>query len=228
VISAFRFGWLRFPQEAAGSHSQLPPAPTGVTIIDGLAFFLVYTLPFALSFFVFRYKNPASQAAVWLVAGILALLGSVTTFSSIAFLFPVPALLLILAGLLSFWEAGLRQALSILGVALILLLVGIGAFYTLFAHDDPACWALIRTESGAEVWDRRPAGIPPVLPADPQPGEPLSWECTSYVTSIAESLSSMGLWALGIIALLGILPRWERNLNGNQKSYREEFDARTP
>ena len=209
LLSSFRFGWITPGAEV--SHG--PAAPTGIEFTDGLAFLLVFTLAFGVSIVATRLKNPAPQAAIWLAGGILALLGSRATFSVIAlFTFPIPALLLLLAGLIALRQAGLKAVLPILGVGGVIFLVGSSAFFTLFARDDPVCWALIRTETGEEVWEPRPFDTTsPTVSFDPAPGEALAWECTSDVISLSESLNSMSLWGLALLALAGILPHWENS-----------------
>lgn len=188
------------------SQEPLSAPPTGVETIDGLAFMLIFILPFVLCLFALRLKTPALQAAIWLGVSLLAFLGSFMTFSVVSLVtMPIPAVLLGIAGLLAFWEAGLNETFFILGVGCALVVIGGAAFFALFSQEDPACWALISMESGAQIWEPRPySETSPTIPANPRPGEPIAWSCTSDTISISESLMSMSLWALALLALQSI------------------------
>lgn len=205
LFGAYRFGWVSL-QQSATQGPPSPTPPTGVETIGGLAFALVFTLPFVLCLLALRLKTPVLQAGIWLGIALLAFLGSFATFSVVSLVtMPIPAILLGIAGLLAFREAGLRQALFILGVGGALVIIGSAAFFALFSQEDPTCWALISTESGGAIWEPRPyTETSPSLPANPQPGEPAAWSCTSDTISLSESLMSISLWALALLALRGI------------------------
>jgi hypothetical protein len=205
LISAFRFGWVTLQPGVEGQ----PVTPTGVGLLDGLAFLLVFTLPFALSLAALYLDRPPAQAAIWLGVALLAFFGSWATFSALTlFTMPIPALLLGGAGLIALMQSGPRRVLPALGVGVVLVVVGAAAFLTLFTRDDPACWALIQAESGEPVWEPRPfSQSSPAIPANPGPGDPISWTCTTDVISASESLVSMSLWGLALLTLAAIWPR---------------------
>jgi hypothetical protein len=206
LVGAFRFGWLSWQQRIPEVPSSSPSPPTGVGVIDGLAFMLVFILPFVLCLYALRLKTPTLQAAIWLGISVLAFLGSAATFSAVTLVtMPITAVLLGIAGLIAFREAGVRQALFILAVGGALFVIGSASFYALFSQEDPVCWALIQTESEEQVWEPRPySETSPNLPANPEPGELAAWSCTSDTVSISESLMSMSLWALALLAMMGI------------------------
>ncbi len=204
LLGALRFGWLSLQQ----SITPGPPPPAGDGIVSGVAFVLVFAVPFLLSLPALRLPTSTLQSAAWLGTSVLALFGSLASFSAVTLLtMPIPAVLLGAAGLLALHKAGLRQSLRILGTGRALVIVGLAAFFAPFVQDNPACWALIQGESGDPVWEPRPySKTSPNLPADPGPDEPVAWTCATDTVSGLEGLMSISLEAF-LIVLAGLAKR---------------------
>jgi hypothetical protein len=183
-------------------------------LFGGLAFALVYMLPFAVSLSCLRLHNVILQTATWLAAALLGLLASFTTFSLVSLvLFPLPALLLLGAALLSFQTIERRQTGHVAIISAGLIILGSASWLLLFSQENPQCWALVRNTAGGETWESRPFSQGPVqLPADPGLGAPVTMTCSSDTITLAEAGQSLGLWLAGLILLFWLhrtgWPRW--------------------
>ena len=202
VIGLRRMGIaLLFPDSASG-----PQPPSGDAWIGQIAFLLVFTLPFALSLLALRSDRTPLQSVIWVGSGLLALVGAFFSFSVMTvILLPVPGVLLLAGGGIAFVRPEVKKSVPVILLALALVIAGGGSFYVLFNQENPACWSQVRTVSGENVWEPSPPGAtPPVVVGDPEAGDIVAWSCSSDVIVAAEGLSSMGIWALAVVGLIGI------------------------
>jgi hypothetical protein len=106
---------------------------------------------------------------------------------------------------MSFLRPEVEKSLLVIVLALALVFSGAAAFYSLFTEENPACWSLVRTESGEPVWEPSPPGTSPaIVVGDAEAGDVLSSSCSSDVISRSEGLKSVGIWALAVVGLIGI------------------------
>lgn len=216
VIGLRRFGvFLLFADPASG-----PPPPSGDAFIGQVAFLLVFTIPFGLSLFALRSDRVSFQAVVWIGSGVLALVGTVASFSVITLiLLPLPGILLLIGGGIVFTRPEVERALLVVALSLVLVAAGGASFLTLFAEENPVCWSLVRTAAGEDVWERSPQGVVPLsapaipvapaIPAEPGAGDITSWSCSSDVIDPREGWTGLGIWAAALIALFVLSRRSE-------------------
>lgn len=216
VIGLRRFSvYILFPDPASG----LQP-PSGDALAGQIAFLLVFTLPFVLSLLVLRSRRISLQAAIWIGAGLLALVGTVASFSAITrVLLPLPGLLLLIGGGMAFTRPEVERVVLVIAVALVLVVAGGASFLSLFTEEIPVCWSLVRNETGADVWVRNPEGVVPLsapaVPVDPdEPVEPglgdiTSYSCASDVISLREGWTGLGIWAAALAGLFVLSRRSE-------------------
>lgn len=193
------------------------------TVLGDFAFGVVYVMPFALSLWALGWKNAAQQAAVWLAAGVLALLESFSAFSGLSLvLLPTVPLLIVgalLAGIQALAAGQARSLLPVIPVAGALVALGVGSFLALITLiTDPRCWVLNNYPDGRTIWEADPSAYIVVenLPGGGQlssgggsvVGGPtvngvqaLSSTCTSDIISAPESAAGLGLWAIAVAGL---------------------------
>lgn len=204
---------------AANSTGPLDPEAA----LGDFAFGVVYVMPFALSLWALGWKDAAQQAAVWLAAGVLALLESFSAFSGVSLVFLPTAPMLILGGLLAGSRAlalgNLRPLLHVIPIAGAIIGVGVGSFVVLLTlEQDPRCWVLNRYPDGRTAWEPDPTAYI-VVENVPEGGqrsfgggggvggpavdgvERISSTCESDVISMRESAANVGMWALTVAGL---------------------------
>lgn len=125
-----------------------------------LAFLIVYSAPYILALIALSFREHALQAGVWLASAVLAGLTSVTAFSGVTLFFLIPAILLLLGGLLTLGQISWRNRVGILASALLLIglvVVGLLAFAFLFMLPaTPFCWQVRTLPNGTQVVEPDP------------------------------------------------------------------------
>ena len=204
-IGLHRFGLFGAAQDPAAG----PQPPTADAAIGRIAFLLVFVLPFVISLLALRSQRPQVHAVVWVGAGLFGLVATMFSFSAATrLLLPLPSILMVVAGSMAFLRPDVEKSLAVIVLALGLVVVGGGAFFTLFTQEDPVCWAQLRTESGQYSWEERPAGTAdPIVLNDPAVGDVVGWTCTSDVISTQEGWYSLGIWVVGLSAGMFLLTR---------------------
>jgi hypothetical protein len=216
VIGLRRFGvYILFPDPAFGSQPQ-----SGDALAGQIAFLLVFTLPFVLSLIVLRSRRVSLQAVVWIGAGLLALVGTIASFSAITrVLLPLPGILLLIGGGMAFTRPEVKRAVLVIAMALVLVVAGGASFLNLFTEENPVCWSLVRNETGADVWVRNPQGVVPLsapaapvdpdVPVEPGLGDITSYSCVSDVINLREAWTGLGIWAAALAGLFVLSRRSE-------------------
>ena len=204
-IGLHRFGLFGAAQDPAAG----PQPPTADAAVGQTAFLLVFVLPFVMSLLALRSQRPQAHAVAWIGTGLFGLLATIFSFSAATrLLLPLPSILLLAAGSMAFLRPDVEKSLAVIVLALGLVVVGGGAFFTLFTQEDPVCWAQLRSESGQDIWEERPAGTAdPIVLNDPAVGDIVGWTCTSDVISRQEGWYSLGIWAVGLAAGSFLLTR---------------------
>ncbi|HUF39242.1 MAG TPA: hypothetical protein VMN57_12025 [Anaerolineales bacterium] len=194
VIGLRRFGIALLFADAPASG---PEPPSGDALSGQIAFFLAFTAPFLLSLAVLFSKRTSLQAVVWLGSGLLGVVGAFFSFSIMTrILLPLPALLVLSGGVIAFTRQEVKKSVLVIVLALVMVFAGVTSFITLFTQENPACWALVRTEGGKDVWEPSlPSLNPPIIAAEPGTGDTLAWSCSSDVISRTEGLYSLAIWA---------------------------------
>lgn len=174
-----------------------PPLRRAEALGD-LAFTLALTLPFLLAILATRWPNAVARAAVWSLATLAALAGSLVAFSGISLVMLPAAPVLAIAAVRSLLRAGPRGAALAVASAVVLLVLHLFAFSALFLRDDPACWERRRTPEG-QVWVQVP--FRQTMPVDPSADKSFCNSDTFTALEGAASLALLGAEAAIVLRL---------------------------
>jgi hypothetical protein len=114
-----------------------PPEP----ISRGLALGLLFSVPAAIGGIGAIGRRPALLFA----AGIMALAGSVVSFSGVTLMFLIPAILFVYAAAKT---TGPPRLVSEAALTILLVVLGLGAAFAPFGLTDARCWVAEGTSSG--------------------------------------------------------------------------------
>ena len=192
------------------------------------AFYVAFTLlllsPYALGLIASTVRKPGVRGGLLLGVGLLSLVGSFSTFSSIAFIF-LPATFVI-------WFAAVRSltvasrplatvAPATVAGLLIAAIVGFGFFSLLWMQgqdQEVRCWVLTRGPDGYSRWESRPnVGGQGTISVGPITGGERS-TCIRGIINNSEAAMSIGAVAIAILGML-MVSRWSGHLG--QPSYGE-------
>jgi hypothetical protein len=114
------------------------PVERAAEVAGNVAFAIVFAVPALLGLLGLRERR-----SLLVAAGVIDLVfGAVTMITLIGLVFVAPGVMFLIAGG-RVRAAGTRPVASIAAVILAVVL-GAGAFFALFARDDPICWATNR------------------------------------------------------------------------------------
>jgi hypothetical protein len=171
------------------------PALTLDQMPGGIAFALVYVVPFVLAGLALRWET-GNQGGVWLAAGLLGLMAMVSTFSGVTLIFFPAAILLILAGIVRLARNRGRGLPVTLGLIVGTVLLNGLAFRALFLREDARCWEQVRSEVGDVIWQAAPFRQFGQISATGN--GVIGVQCASDVISGLESVVAVGLLAMEI------------------------------
>jgi len=111
--------------------------------------------PFGLALLATRLRGPGRREAVWLAAGVLALVIGVLSFSAVVVIAP-PAVVILIGAVRELIAFGDRPRGTLVVLFAFVLLAGAGAGMALFLRTDPRCHAIgttgVSCTSDAITW----------------------------------------------------------------------------
>ncbi len=166
-------------------------------LLEDIAGVVVYLAPFVIALLATRLEDGGLQRGIWMGAGVLGLLLSISSFSG-ATLVLLPGAIMLLLGVRRARAESLagRSAGSALAAVLVVL-IGIGAWFSLQVRTDPRCFVLSRS-GGTEFWRQVPDTAPGKGVGVSLGPHYVEGTCGSDVTVWGATLS-LGLW-LGTMA----------------------------
>ena len=178
---------------------------------------LIFLSPYVLALIASRVRDPGVRGGLLLGVGLLSLVASFSTFSSLIFVFLPVTFVIWFAAVRSLTAAErllVTAAPATVAGLLIAAIVGFGFFALLWMQDeDPEvrCWVLTRGDDGHSRWESSPnVGGQGSISVGPLSGGERS-TCTSSM--ITKSEAGVGIGAVAI-ALLGMtmMSRWSGHL----------------
>lgn len=202
LASALGLGGLRFINSE--------PPKWRAEIFGTLVFASIYATPYIVAILLSRVRDSGTRGALLLPLALLSLVAGFSAFSGVTIVLLPATIMLFIGATQSLRTAG-RTLLRTLGV-FCSGLIGVAAiafsFFALFVlgEDEPRCWALKITGSGVEQWQPiEPQGGPNttiMYYGDPQTRRTL---CTSDVITNQEAGVAIGMLAVGIVVLAGVV-----------------------
>ena len=182
-----------------------------------LALALVFISPYVLTLIASRVRDPGVRGGLLLAVGLLSLVASFSTFSSLFFVF--------LPATFGIWFAAVRSltvaerllmtaAPATVAGLLIAAIVGFGLFTALwmqYEDSEVRCWVLTRGDDGHSKWESRPnVGSQGSISVGPLSGGERS-TCTSSMITKSEAGVSTGAVAIALLGMT-IVSRWSGRL----------------
>ncbi len=177
---------------------------------------LLFLSPYVLALIASRVREPGVRGGLLLGVGLLSLVASFSTLSSLFFVF-LPATFVI-------WFAAIRSltvarrplatvAPTTVAGMLIAAIVGFGFFSLLWMQNQDSevrCWVLTRGPDGHSSWESRPnVGVQGSVSVGAIGGE--RSKCISGVITNSEAAMSIGAVAIAILGML-MVSRWSGHL----------------
>ena len=189
-----------------------------------VAWGLLLLSPYVLGLVASRVREPGVRGGLLLGVGLLALVGSFSTFSSIAFIFLPATFVIWFAAVRSLTVASRPLATvtpaTVAGL-LIAAIVGFGFFSLLWMQSqdqEVRCWVLTRGPDGYSRWESRPnVGGQGTISVGLLTGGERS-TCISGIITNSEAAMGIGAVAIAILGML-MVSRWSGHLG--QPSYGE-------
>ena len=179
-----------------------------------VALALLFLSPYVLALIASRVRDPGVRGGLLLGVGLLSLVASFSTLSSLFFVF--------LPATFGIWFAAVRSltvaerllmtaAPATVAGLLIAAIVGFGFFALLWMQDeDPEvrCWVLTRGDDGHSRWESRPnVGSQGSISVGPLSGGERSTCTSSNMITKSEAGVSTGAVAIALLGMT-IVSRW--------------------
>ena len=195
--------------------SQKPDVAEQRAGYTALAF--LFLSPYLLALIASRVRDPGKRGGLLLGVGLLSLVASFSTLSSLLFVF--------LPATFGIWFAAVRSLTVAEGLLvtaapatvaglLIASIVGFGFFAVLWMQDeDPEvrCWVLTQSDDGHSRWESRPnVGGKGSISVGPLSGGERS-TCTSFMITNSEAGVGIGAVAKALLGMT-MVSRWSGHL----------------
>ncbi len=183
---------------------------------------LLFLSPYVLALIASRVRDPGVRGGLLLGVGLLSLVASFSTFSSLFFVF-LPATFVIwfaaIRSLTVAWRLLATAAPATVAGLLVAAIVGFGFFALLWMQDQDSevrCWVLTQGHDGHSRWESRPnVGGQGSISVGPLSGGERS-TCISSMITNSEAGVSIGAVAIALLGMT-IVSMWLGQLG--QPSY---------
>ena len=184
---------------------------------------LLFLSPYVLALIASRVREPGVRGGLLLGVGLLSLVASFSTLSSLFFVFLPATFVIWFAAIRSLTVA--RRPLATVAPAtvagmLIVAIVGFGFFSLLWMQNQDSevrCWVLTRGPDGHSSWESRPNVVVQGSVSVGAIGGERS-KCISGVITNSEAAMSIGAVAIALLGMM-MVSRWSGHLG--QPSYGE-------
>ncbi len=178
---------------------------------------LLFLSPYTLALIASRVREPGVRGGLLLGVGLLSLVASFSTFSSLFFVFLPATFVIWFAAVRSLTVAGRLLATvapATFAGLLIAAIVGFGFFALLWMNNQDSevrCWVLTRGTDGYSRWESRPnVGGQGTISVGPLTGGEQS-TCIRGIITNSEAAMSIGAVAIAILGML-MVSRWSGHL----------------
>ena len=179
-----------------------------------VALALLFLSPYVFALIASRVRDPGVRGGLLLGVGLLSLVASFSTFSSLIFVFLPVTFVIWFAAVRSLTAAErllVTAAPATVAGLLIAAIVGFGFFALLWMQDeDPEvrCWVLTRGDDGHSRWESRPnVGSQGSISVGPLSGGERSTCTSSNMITKSEAGVSTGAVAIALLGMT-IVSRW--------------------